>query len=74
MLLEQELVSHGDVRDQVCPVILDLTEPDAIDYYKTEAVAVSSAFLFVCLFVRQVSSARRWGQSGLPLKDMGSEM
>lgn len=34
-------MSRSDVHDQVCPVILDLTCPDAMDDFKTEAVAVS---------------------------------
>jgi len=42
VLLEQELVSRADVHDQVCPVILDLTCPDAMDDFKTEAVALMS--------------------------------
>ncbi|ROT73728.1 hypothetical protein C7M84_007832 [Penaeus vannamei] len=42
VLLEQELVSRSDVHDQVCPVILDLTCPDAMDDFKTEAVALMS--------------------------------
>ncbi|XP_068209835.1 serine/threonine-protein phosphatase 4 regulatory subunit 1-like [Palaemon carinicauda] len=42
VLLEQELVSRTDVHDQVCPVILELTFPDAMDEFKTEAVAVMS--------------------------------
>nr|XP_045626259.1 serine/threonine-protein phosphatase 4 regulatory subunit 1-like isoform X2 [Procambarus clarkii] len=41
VLLEQELVSRDDVHDQVCPVILNLTNTDAMDDFKTEAVAVS---------------------------------
>ncbi|XP_064122974.1 LOW QUALITY PROTEIN: serine/threonine-protein phosphatase 4 regulatory subunit 1-like [Macrobrachium nipponense] len=40
VLLEQELVSRTDVHDQVCPVILELTFPDAMDEFKTEAVAL----------------------------------
>lgn len=40
VLLEQELVSRADVHDQVCPVILELTFPDAMDDFKTEAVAL----------------------------------
>ncbi|KAB7507718.1 Serine/threonine-protein phosphatase 4 regulatory subunit 1 [Armadillidium nasatum] len=42
VLLEQELVSHKDVEEQVCPVVLDLTESEAIDFFKIEAVAVIS--------------------------------
>ena len=29
-----------DVEQQVCPVILDLSSPDSIDDFRTEAVAV----------------------------------
>ncbi|RXG55195.1 Serine/threonine-protein phosphatase 4 regulatory subunit 1 [Armadillidium vulgare] len=42
VLLEQELVSHKDVEEQVCPVVLDLTESEAIDFFKIEAVALMS--------------------------------
>ena len=44
VLLEQDLVAEDDVYNQVCPVILDLTEPDAMDDFRTEAVAVSISF------------------------------
>jgi len=42
VLLEQGLVDKGDVEEQVCPVILRLTESDSMDDYRTEAVAVST--------------------------------
>ena len=41
VLLEQGLVERNDVKDQVCPVIIKLTEPDSMDDHRTEAVAVS---------------------------------
>ena len=41
VLLEQGLVDKEDVRVQVCPVIIRLTEAESIDDYRTEAVAVS---------------------------------
>jgi len=44
VLLEQGLVDRGDVEEQVCPVILRLTESDSMDDYRTEAVAVSTHF------------------------------
>ena len=47
VLLEQDLVSRGDVYSQVCPVIIDLTEPVAIDDFRTEAVAVSYYFIVI---------------------------
>jgi serine/threonine-protein phosphatase 4 regulatory subunit 1 len=46
VLLEQGLVEKDDVRQQVCPVIIRLTEADSLDDYRTEAVAVSSTYLF----------------------------
>jgi len=42
VLLEQGLVEKSDVQEQVCPVILRLTEPDLLDDYRTETVAVST--------------------------------
>ena len=42
VLLEQGLVEKSDVQEQVCPVIIRLTEADSLDDYRTEAVAVSS--------------------------------
>merc|ERR1712123_451545 len=42
VLLEQGLVDKGDVEEQVCPVILRLTESDSMDDYRTEAVALLS--------------------------------
>lgn len=41
VLLEQELVAHNDVEDQVCPLLLMLTNSDAHDDFRTEAAAVS---------------------------------
>jgi serine/threonine-protein phosphatase 4 regulatory subunit 1 len=41
VLLEQGLVERRDVEEQVCPVIIRLTESDSLDDYRTEAVAVS---------------------------------
>ena len=35
----------GDVEHQVCPVILELSRPESIDDFRTEAVAVSPACL-----------------------------
>lgn len=42
VLLEQELVGRAEVHSQVCPVILNLTSSDALDEFKTEAVALMS--------------------------------
>lgn len=42
VLLEQGLVETKDVIDQVCPVILRLTDADSVDDYRTEAVALLS--------------------------------
>ena len=42
VLLEQGLVEREDVQQQVCPVVIRLTEPEASDEYRTEAVAVST--------------------------------
>lgn len=41
VLLEQALVERSDVQEQVCPIIITLTEADSQDDYRTEAVAVS---------------------------------
>ena len=41
VLLEQGLVEKDDVKEQVCPIIIRLTEADSLDDYRTEAVAVS---------------------------------
>ena len=43
VLLEQGLVEKDDVKEQVCPIIIRLTEADSMDDYRTEAVAVSSS-------------------------------
>jgi hypothetical protein len=53
VLLEQGLVEKSDVQEQVCPVILRLTEADALDDHRTEAVAVSNVTactLFYCIY------------------------
>ena len=42
VLLEQELVAHDDVEDQVCPLLLMLTNADAHDDFRTEAAAVNA--------------------------------
>lgn len=42
VLLEQGLVEKPDVEEQVCPVIIRLTEADSMDDYRTEAVALLS--------------------------------
>merc|ERR1719510_2404080 len=42
VLLEQGLVEKSDVQEQVCPVIIRLTEADSLDDYRTEAVALLS--------------------------------
>jgi len=42
VLLEQGLVERLDVKDQVCPVIIKLTEEKSRDDYRTEAVALLS--------------------------------
>jgi len=40
VLLEQELVAHDDVEDQVCPLLLMLTNAEAHDDFRTEAAAL----------------------------------
>ena len=50
VLLEQELVGREEVHNQVCPVILSLTSSDALDEFKTEAVAVSVPNLPLCCY------------------------
>ncbi|XP_041375739.1 serine/threonine-protein phosphatase 4 regulatory subunit 1-like isoform X3 [Gigantopelta aegis] len=42
VLLEQELVRKEDIEEQVVNVILDLSSPDSLDDYRTEAVALMS--------------------------------
>ncbi len=50
VLLEQALVERSDVREQVCPVIISLTEAESLDDYRTEAVAVRMFFyIFSCV-------------------------
>lgn len=55
VLLEQGLVEREDVREQVCPVIIKLTESDSLDDYKTEAVAVSKEIPFLKVKLLQLS-------------------
>lgn len=38
--MEHELITRNDVEEQVCPVLLQLTEPDSGDDFRTEAVTV----------------------------------
>ena len=40
VLLEQGLVETEDVVVQACPVLIQLTEADSVDDYRTEAVAL----------------------------------
>merc|ERR1719362_232176 len=40
VLLEQGLVDTNDVVEQACPVLIQLTEADSVDDYRTEAVAL----------------------------------
>ncbi|KAL4234722.1 Serine/threonine-protein phosphatase 4 regulatory subunit 1 [Mactra antiquata] len=42
VLLEQELVNREQVEEQVVNVILELSSPDSLDEYRTEAVALMS--------------------------------
>ena len=89
VLLEQGLVERSDVQDQVCPVIIRLTEADSLDDYRTEAVAVSENNSFhnfhLQLFRERVNTEKKFkeeskktytnhGLAAYPLKDMGSEM
>ena len=46
--MEHDLITRTDVEEQVCPVLLQLTEPDSGDDYRTEAVTVGS--LIKCNF------------------------
>lgn len=50
VLLEQGLLSKADMETKVCPVLLDLTEPNCDDDYKIEAVAVRNLSLIFFLF------------------------
>lgn len=74
MLLEQELVGREVVQEQVCPVILHLTTSDAVDEFKTEAVAVSALLtarriLYTLLFTKAtfcfLDRMCRWPQDSL---------
>ena len=40
-LIDQEMISRVEVERQICPVLLQLTEPDSGDDFRTEAVGVS---------------------------------
>ncbi|XP_060601846.1 LOW QUALITY PROTEIN: serine/threonine-protein phosphatase 4 regulatory subunit 1-like [Ruditapes philippinarum] len=42
VILEQELVNREQIEDQVVNVILELSSPDSLDEYRTEAVALMS--------------------------------
>ncbi|KAK3581114.1 hypothetical protein CHS0354_033907 [Potamilus streckersoni] len=42
VLLEQDLMDKGDVEEQVMNVILELSSPDSLDDYRTEAAALMS--------------------------------
>ncbi|KAL3859973.1 hypothetical protein ACJMK2_010151 [Sinanodonta woodiana] len=42
VLLEQDLMDKGDVEEQVVNVILELSSPDSLDDYRTEAAALMS--------------------------------
>ena len=35
-----------DVEEHICPVVIELSNPDSVDDFRTEAVAVSRRFLF----------------------------
>lgn len=83
VLLEQELVAHNDVEDQVCPLLLMLTNSDAHDDFRTEAAAVSlhlyipplctlSVACFIHGSITRVGCTRSVKDIGV--KDMGSEM
>jgi len=39
-LMDQDLIKKDDVESQICPVILELTEPESSDDFRTEAVAL----------------------------------
>ena len=49
VLLEQELVARHDVEDQVCPLLMMLTNAEAHDDFRTEAAAVSLSTFSYCL-------------------------
>ena len=81
VLLEQELVARHDVEDQVCPLLMMLTNADAHDDFRTEAAAVSfisfPMFLLCNLFLVSCfpcKCALAHSLRFLDLKDMGSEM
>ena len=46
--MEQDLVRKEDIEKQVCPTLIQLTEPDSGDDFRTEAVAVS---VFLITFI-----------------------
>ena len=33
-----------DVEEHICPVVMELSNPDSVDDFRTEAVAVSSKY------------------------------
>ena len=80
VLLEQGLVEKNDVKEQVCPVIIRLTEADSLDDYRTEAVAVSARIFTPFSKVFSISllfDLKMWRFKQRVLhwvKDMGSEM
>ena len=75
VLLEQGLVEKDDVKEQVCPIIIRLTEADSLDDYRTEAVAVSLIFaLLLFSYLSCVMYPLLCDQEFYLLKDMGSEM
>ena len=44
--MEHDLITRDDVEEQVCPVLLQLTEPDSGDDFRTEAVTVKASMFF----------------------------
>ena len=42
--MDQQLIHRDDVETKICPIILQLTEPDSGDDFRTEAVGVSKEF------------------------------
>ena len=47
--MEHDLITRTDVEEQVCPVLLQLTEPNSGDDYRTEAVTVGSLILYTIM-------------------------
>ena len=61
VLLEQGLVEKNDVKEQVCPVIIRLTEADSLDDYRTEAVAVSfDTFWYILMWFDAQEDRKAW--------------